>query len=198
MVGRGGGARAAGAELQIGQRGFDVVPLPDGLLAACAVATELLFEPGPNTLFVGRVLARRQKLAQRRREIGRALIASGGIARQAPHHDGVEHRRNFGPQRTGWFDSLRSDGVDVADVGAAAEQALPGHALPQHDPEAEDVGPPVERGALDLLGRAICVIAAKHARKRGRADCRRLTTAPFRSLSRRTWPGHTIKKIVNI
>ena len=101
-----------------------------------------------------RQLAAQRRLA-RSGERAPARIAVARRLRERLRDDRVEAGGNARPHVARPRRRLVHVRVDGGDLGLALERRLPREALEEHAPERVDVGPAVDRAALDLLGRDV-------------------------------------------
>ena len=145
------------------ERRFDLAALADRLLQRRPLAPEDRLHPPADALAGGPVVLAHEVAIQLLGHVVRRSKPPVGIAGERAHRDRVQLGRNVRAQRARRLDRTRADGIDRRGVGARVEQAGAGQALPQRDAEAEDVGAAIDRLALDLLRRAVAVLALEHA-----------------------------------
>ena len=126
-------------------------PLPDGIAPDPEVLPDEEFRVGRDLLHgrdgrrlddgVGEGVGRGEAL------VGFSEEGSGDGLREARRHRPVD-LPHVG-------DVAHDDAIQRLEVRFAAEKAVCGEHLPEHDPRREDVGAPVDEAALDLLGRHV-------------------------------------------
>ena len=85
-------------------------------------------------------------------ELAAGLVAVGGVLGQGLSHHLVDVRGQAGPHGAGGGGHLLHVGPDDGGIDVLGEGDPAGQALIQHAPQGVDVGPAIDRFALDLFG----------------------------------------------